>query len=455
MMEFGFNFARFNRDRPQRPGGGQANGAAWARSDLATASPGQGLGLRHDRASQHPGGQRRRPDAGIIGLVNKGQPRKPDDWGALRAWAWGASRALDYLETDTAVDAKQVGITGLSRYGKAALVAMAYDPRFAIGFIGSSGAGGAKLHRRNFGEQVENLAGTGEYHWMAGNFLKYGGPLDAGDLPVDAHELIALCARGRCSSATAHRPVPAPRASGSTSAAASWPPWPPGRSTGCSARRTSAPTELPPVETALVDGELAWRQHSGGHTTGPNWPTFFTWADRYIKAPPTTDPPTIALPALAPRAQRRRTQPNPLFAPPTSTSGEEPRRAGSTSTSLGDSITRRWRATDYPDFLANWKENFHGWNAANFGWGGDTIQNVLWRLQQRRAGRRESEGHRRAWPAPTTSANVAIATMTTRRVDDIAGGIKRDSRRRAGRRHRGATIILMGITPRNDEGGRP
>jgi hypothetical protein len=131
---------------------------------------------------------------GIIGLVNKGQPRKPDDWGALRAWAWGASRALDYFETDRAVDAKRVGIEGLSRYGKAAIVTMAYDPRFAIGFIGSSGEGGAKLHRRNFGELVENVAGAGEYHWMAGNFIKYAGPLTWNDLPVDAHELVALCA---------------------------------------------------------------------------------------------------------------------------------------------------------------------------------------------------------------------------------------------------------------------
>src|SRR6202042_1538230 len=89
---------------------------------------------------------------GVIGLVNKGQPRKLDDWGALRAWAWGASRALDYFESDKTVDAKQVGIEGLSRYGKAALVAMAYDARFAIGFIGSSGAGGAKILRRKFGE---------------------------------------------------------------------------------------------------------------------------------------------------------------------------------------------------------------------------------------------------------------------------------------------------------------
>ena len=131
---------------------------------------------------------------GIIGLVNKGQPRKLDDWGALKAWAWGASRALDYLETDKAVDARQVGLEGLSRYGKAAIVAMAYDARFAIGFIGSSGAGGVKLHRRHFGEQVENVAGSGEYHWMAGNFIKYAGPLTPNDLPVDCHELVALCA---------------------------------------------------------------------------------------------------------------------------------------------------------------------------------------------------------------------------------------------------------------------
>ena len=131
---------------------------------------------------------------GIIGLVNQGQPRKLDDWGALRAWAWGASRALDYFETDTSVDSKSVGIEGLSRYGKAALVAMAYDSRFAIAFVGSSGAGGAKILRRTFGEQVENIASTAEYHWMAGNFLKYAGPLAPNDLPVDAHELVALCA---------------------------------------------------------------------------------------------------------------------------------------------------------------------------------------------------------------------------------------------------------------------
>ena len=97
---------------------------------------------------------------GIIGLVNKGQPRKPEDWGALRAWAWGAGRGLDYLETDTAVDSKHVGIEGVSRYGKAALVTMAFDStiRGGVGGIirqrGSNtvaaqlGRGGRELYRR-------------------------------------------------------------------------------------------------------------------------------------------------------------------------------------------------------------------------------------------------------------------------------------------------------------------
>ena len=91
--------------------------------------------------------------SGIIGLMNKAEPRKQDDWGALRAWAWGASRALDYFENDAMIDGSRVAIEGLSRYGKAAMVAMAYDNRFAIGFIGSSGAGGTKILRRNFGNR--------------------------------------------------------------------------------------------------------------------------------------------------------------------------------------------------------------------------------------------------------------------------------------------------------------
>lgn len=221
---------------------------------------------------------------GIIGLVNRGQPREPDDWGALRAWAWGASRALDYLETDPAVDAEQVGIEGLSRYGKAALVALAYEPRFAIGFIGSSGAGGAKILRREFGEQVENLASSGEYHWFAGNFIKYAGPLTVHDLPVDAHELVALAA-----------PRPVFISVGSPDVEGQWVDAQGMFLAGVHAgpvyrllgRKGLGVAEMPPMETALVDGEIAFRQHSGGHTTGPNWPTFLEYAGRYIRAPET------------------------------------------------------------------------------------------------------------------------------------------------------------------------
>jgi len=218
---------------------------------------------------------------GIIGLVNKGQPRKLDDWGALRAWAWGASRALDYFGTDKSVNAKQVGIEGLSRFGKAALVTMAYDQRFAIGFIGSSGEAGAKPHRRNFGELVENVAGTGEYHWMAGNFLKYAGPLTAADIPVDANALIALCA-----------PRPVFISCGSPTVEGTWLD---DRGQFLAAVSASSVyrllgkkglnvTEMPPIETSLLSGDLAFRQHSGGHTTGPNWPYFLDFASRYLHA---------------------------------------------------------------------------------------------------------------------------------------------------------------------------
>ncbi len=223
---------------------------------------------------------------GIIGLCNQGQPRKVDDWGALRAWAWGASRALDYFETDKSVDPKRVGIEGLSRYGKAAIVTLAYDERFAIGFIASSGEGGAKLHRRNFGELVENVASSGEYHWMAGNFLKYAGPLTWDDLPVDSHELVALCA-----------PRPVFISVGSQQVEGGWidakgmflagvGAGPVYKLLGQSDLGTA---EFPPQETALIDGAIAFRQHNGGHTAGPNWPTFLQFADRYFQEPARKD----------------------------------------------------------------------------------------------------------------------------------------------------------------------
>ncbi len=214
---------------------------------------------------------------GIIGLTNKGQPRSLDDWGVLRAWAWGASRALDYFATDRAVDAKRVAVEGHSRWGKAALVAMAYDQRFAIAYVSSSGEGGAKLNRRNAGELVENLTGTGEYHWMAGNFLKYGGPLSWNDLPIDSHELIALCApRPVFISAGAVGDAWVDARGMFTAAAAAQPVY------ELLGKRGMGTTQFPAVESGLLAGDLAFRQHSSGHTDGPNWPFFLTFAERYL-----------------------------------------------------------------------------------------------------------------------------------------------------------------------------
>jgi hypothetical protein len=232
---------------------------------------------------------------GIIGLTNLGQPRKPDDWGALRAWGWGASRALDYLETESNVDGKKVAIAGVSRYGKAALVAMAFDERFAMGLIASSGAGGTKLFRRNFGESTENLAGSGAYHWMAGNYIKYSaeestlGRRTADDMPVDSHMTLALCAprltfishgipergdanwldhQGSFMAAIAAQPV--------------------FRLLGAKGlgRSDEYQTEMMPgVKVDLLDGELAWRQHDGGHTDEPNVEPFIQWANRHFGVP--------------------------------------------------------------------------------------------------------------------------------------------------------------------------
>ncbi|NQT24026.1 acetylxylan esterase [candidate division KSB1 bacterium] len=267
ILEFGWNFPmRFRRNQPEGPTWKeQVLEKGWAYAILVPTSiqADNGAGLRE----------------GIIGLVNKGKPRKLDDWGALRAWAWGASRAMDYFETNPEIDETRVVIEGLSRYGKAAIVALAYEQRIAIGCIGSSGAGGAKLLRRIFGEQVENLAGSGEYHWFAPNFIKYAGPLTEQDLPVDAHELVALCAP---------RPifisVGAPDVEGQ---------WIDAKGMFLAGVHAGPVYELlgkkglgvsafPHQETALIDGEIAFRQHEGGHTVGPNWPTFLKYAERYF-----------------------------------------------------------------------------------------------------------------------------------------------------------------------------
>jgi hypothetical protein len=186
------------------------------------------------------------------------------------------------------VDSNRVGIAGVSRYGKAALVAMAFDQRFAIGLVASSGAGGTKLFRRDYGESLENLASSGAYHWMAGNYLRYSaeessfGRRTAADLPIDSHMTIALCAprlvfishgipekgdahwldhQGSFMAAIAAQPVFGLLGARDL-----------GRSDDYLKER------MPGVNVDILGGKLAWRQHDGGHTDEPNVEHFIRWA---------------------------------------------------------------------------------------------------------------------------------------------------------------------------------
>jgi lysophospholipase L1-like esterase len=387
---------------------------------------------------------------GIIGLTNKGQPRKPDDWGALRAWGWGASRALDYLETDRTVDAKHVGIEGVSRYGKAALVTMAYDRRFAIVLVGSSGEGGAKPHRRNFGEAVENLTGSGEYHWMAGNFLKYGaaeasfGSKTAGDIPVDSHELIALCAprftfisygvpeKGDAKWLDQQGSFMATVAAGAVFRLLG------AKDIGVAGDYRTA--KMPPVNTGLLDGTLAWRQHDGGHTDGPNWKYFIPWAARSIGY---TAPPVPPIPADVPVP---RTDANSLVAHARLI--EKAKKGGIDIYFEGDSITRRWGATDYPQLLENWKRNFTGWNAADFGWGADRIQNILWRVNNG-----ELDGVNPKIVVLLAGTNNIGNSIPAGNGDALAADITKGMQALVAAirgKAPDATVIVTGIFPRND-----
>ncbi len=214
---------------------------------------------------------------GIIGLTNLGKPPQPDQWGAIRAWAWGASQCMNYFETDKAVNAKKVGLEGLSRYGKAVLVTMAYDQRFAVVLVGSSGKGGAAPYRWNFGEDMGVICGPSEYHWFCGNLLKY--VLDPEKLSVDSNELIAMCA-----------PRPVFMSSGSPNIEGKWmddrgeflaevaaePAY------HLFGEKGLGTNKMPPIGTELASGALAWRQFNGPHTVAPNWPYFLSFAQKWF-----------------------------------------------------------------------------------------------------------------------------------------------------------------------------
>jgi len=315
---------------------------------------------------------------------------------------------------------------------------------------GSSGEGGAKPHRRNFGEAVENLTGSGEYHWMAGNFLKYGaseasfGSKNAGDIPVDSHELIALCAprltfvsygipeKGDAKWLDHQGSFMATVAAGSVFRLLAV------KDLGVTGDYRTA--KMPPVNTGLLNGHLAWRQHDGGHTDGPNWKYFIPWATRSIgyTAPPR---PPIAADLAVPR-----TDANSLVAHAQLI--EKAKKGGIDIYFEGDSITRRWGATDRPQLLANWNRNFFGWNASDFGWGADRIQNILWRVNN---GELDNVNPKIVVLLAGTNnvGNVIPAGTEDAMAADITKGMRAlitAIRNKAPE----ATVIVTGIFPRND-----
>ena len=291
VLEFGSG----GRPQPPRPAtSAPAAAGATAPQAARPATPGptwqeQVVAKGWGYASLRPGSVQADNGAGltqgIIGLVNKGQPRKVDDWGALKAWTGGTSRLLDYFETDRAVDAKRVALEGHSRYGKGTIVAMAYEPRLAVAFVSSSGAGGAKIMRRTYGELLENVAAPSEYHWMAGNFLKYAGPLTVNDLPVDAHELVAMCAPRPVFISSGDTLGGVPAGDGWVDAKgmflAGVHAGPVYRLLG---KKDLGTAVFPPIETGILTGDLAFRQHTAGHTPNPNWPFFLDFAEREFKS---------------------------------------------------------------------------------------------------------------------------------------------------------------------------
>ena len=409
-----------------------------------------GWGFAFLNPDEHPGRQRRRADARHHRPRQQGAAAEAGRLGlaARLGVGRGARRSTTSRPTAT-VDAKRVGIEGVSRYGKAALVTMAFEPRFAVVLVGSSGEGGAKLHRRNFGEAVENLTGSGEYHWMAGNFLKYGaseatfGSKNAGDIPVDAHELIALCApRLTFISYGVPEKGDAKWLDQQGSYMATVAAGPVFRLLGAKDLGVSddyKTEKMPPVNVGLLDGQLAWRQHDGGHTDGPNWKYFIPWANRLLgRVARRTDHGSADRPA--PRADQNSTD------RARAACSRRRGRAASTSTS---SATPSRAAGARPTTRSCWRtgtQNFFGWNAANFGWGADRTREHPVAARERRARRRQPEGHRHArrheqrrHRSPATPPRWPTSRAASRRSSTSC-------RRKAPQ----ATIVLTAIFPRND-----
>jgi dienelactone hydrolase len=213
-------------------------------------------------------------DKGVIGATPSSKQRGPDTWGAISAWAWGVSRAIDYLEKAPHIDARRIALHGHSRLGKTALWASALDSRIAAVYASCPGEMGASLSRRDFGETVDDMAQNFPY-WFAGNFQKWAGRWN--DMPVDAHLLIALSApRGVFVTGGTQDQWADPKGEFLAEVAAG----PVYRLLGA---HDLGVTSLPPVDTPIVKGDLGWYYHTGPHAaTKEDWLAFLTFASKYL-----------------------------------------------------------------------------------------------------------------------------------------------------------------------------
>ena len=194
----------------------------------------------------------------------------PDQWGTIAAWAWGASRAMDYLQTDPQVDGSRIAIMGHSRLGKTALWTGAMDTRFAMVVACSSGRGGASLARRDFGESIGDLAQRFGYQFC-GNFQKYAG--HENDMPVDTHELLGLIAPRPLYLATASEDLHSdPRGEFEAAVAA-------GPIYSLLGARPLRVLDPPPLDTAVMD-DIGYHCHTGKHEVTPlDWQHILEFAD--------------------------------------------------------------------------------------------------------------------------------------------------------------------------------
>ena len=212
---------------------------------------------------------------GIRSFFADGEEPTDTAWRSLSAWGWAASRVLDYLETLEIVDASRVAVVGHSRGGKTSLWAAAEDPRFAIAYSNNSGAGGAALSRRAYGETVGRITSSFP-HWFNANFANYSGREN--ELPVDQHELIALIApRGVYVTSASEDLWADPKGEYASLVAAA----PVFQLLGAQAITNE---QMPPLGEQRIEGATGYHIRPGGHGLEQyDWDRFLTFANRRLK----------------------------------------------------------------------------------------------------------------------------------------------------------------------------